>query len=176
MTSVQPGVRFDGNWGWSKLVLLWPSVSATHSPWHHHHSVFVHSPGPVNSSKEKLGVLLYDFFSWVSSGFLCYFMNTSAGTEEEMGTCNQGAHTVLSSCGRAPRYQRWRNFISNQPVLHSIKQFKFIHINNSCTYYAAHSECGTHINLSLSHSNRSASVIIPVLLGEDDTKGEILVH
>lgn len=33
-----------------------------------------------------------------------------------------------------------------------------------------------HINLSLSHSNRSASVIIPVLLGENDTKGEILVH
>lgn len=66
-------------------------------------------------------------------------------------------------------------FLINQSYI-SIKEFKFIHINNSCTYYAPHSECGTHINLSLSHSNRYASVIIPVLLGENDSKGEILVH
>lgn len=66
-------------------------------------------------------------------------------------------------------------FLINQSYI-SIKEFKFIHINNSCSYYAPHSECGTHINLSLSHSNRYASVIIPVLLGESDSKGEILVH
>lgn len=33
-----------------------------------------------------------------------------------------------------------------------------------------------HINLSLSRSNRSASAIIPAVLQENDTKGDILVH
>lgn len=31
-------------------------------------------------------------------------------------------------------------FLINQSYI-SIKEFKFIHINNSCTYYATHSEC-----------------------------------
>lgn len=43
---------------------------------------------------EVWGTFVWLLFIWDSSGFLCYFMNSSAGTEEEMGTCNQGAHSV----------------------------------------------------------------------------------
>lgn len=43
---------------------------------------------------EKLEVWDWLLFIWDSSGFVCYFMNCSAGTEEEMGMCNQGAHSV----------------------------------------------------------------------------------
>jgi len=103
-------------------------------------------------------------------------MNASAGTEEEKGTCNQGAHTASAPVAEHLGIKDGGSlFLISQPYI-SIKEFKFIHINNSCSYYATRSECGMHINLSLSHSNRSASVMIPVLLGENNTKDEILVH
>lgn len=43
---------------------------------------------------EVWGTFVWLLFIWDSSGFLCYFINSSAGTEEEMGTCNQGARSV----------------------------------------------------------------------------------
>lgn len=43
---------------------------------------------------EVWGSFIWLLFIWDSAGFLCYFMNSSAGTEEEMGMCNQGAQSV----------------------------------------------------------------------------------
>lgn len=103
-------------------------------------------------------------------------MNTSAGAEEEVGTCNREPRLPRAPGAESPGIKKGGSlFLINQPYI-SIKEFKFIHINNSCIYYATHSEHRVHISLSLSHSNSSASVIIPVLLGENDTKSEMLVH
>lgn len=43
---------------------------------------------------EVWGTFVWLLFIWDCSEFLCYFMNSSAGTEGEMGMFNQEAHSV----------------------------------------------------------------------------------
>lgn len=165
---------------WGLVAAEGPWMAATCSLWHYHHSVFVQWAAPGNSASWKVIGLEYFCLASLHLGQLwdfCVISWIPVLALKRRWECATKEFTVF----KAPVAEHLgikdegSLFLINQSYI-SIKEFKFIHINNSCTYYALHSECGTHINLSLSHSNRYASVIIPVLLGENDTKGEILVH